>query len=112
MLRNPVDMIYSLHGLYVRTKNDEVKDFPTALALQADRMKGLSIPQTCYFPEGLFYTEVARYYEKIKRFAEVFERKNIHVVIFEDFVTHTPQSYKDTLDFLELAPGFPAEFDL
>jgi hypothetical protein len=112
MLRNPVDMIYSLHGLYVRTKNEDITDFPTALAAQADRMKGLSIPETCYFPEGLFYTEVAGFYPKIKRFTDVFARKNIHVVIFDDFVTESPRSYRDTLEFLEVDPDFPAEFDL
>jgi hypothetical protein len=112
MLRNPVDMIYSLHGLYVRTKNENITEFAKALAVQADRVKGLSIPETCYFPEGLFYTEVAGYYQKIKRFTDVFERKNIHVVIFDDFVTDTPQSYRETLEFLEVDPNFPAEFDL
>jgi hypothetical protein len=112
MLRNPIDMIYSLHGLYVRTKNEDIIDFPKALAVQADRMKGVSIPETCYFPEGLFYTEVARYYPKIKRFTDVFERKNIHVVLFDDFVSDTPRSYRDTLEFLEVDPNFPAEFDL
>lgn len=112
MLRNPVDMIYSLHGLYVRTKNENITEFPKALAVQADRVKGLSIPETCYFPEGLFYTDVAGYYQKIKRFTDVFERKNIHVVIFDDFVTDTPQSYREALEFLEVDPNFPAEFDL
>jgi hypothetical protein len=112
MLRNPVDMIYSLHGLYLRTKNEDITEFPKALAVQAERIKGLSIPETCYFPEGLFYTEVAGYYQKIKRFTDVFERKNIHVVIFDDFVTDTPQAYRETLEFLEVDPNFPAEFDL
>ncbi len=112
MLRNPIGMIYSLHGLYVRTKNEDITDFPTALALQTDRMKGLSIPKTCYFPEGLFYTEVARYYQKIKRFMDIFGRENLHVVIFDDFSKDTPQAYRDTLEFLEVNPDFPAEFDL
>ena len=112
MLRNPIDMIYSLHGLYVRTKNEDITDFPTALAVQEDRMKGLSIPKTCYFPEGLFYTDVARYYPKIKRFIDVFGRENIYVEIFDDFVTDTPKSYRDTLEFLEVGPNYPAEFNL
>lgn len=112
MLRNPIDMIYSLHGLYVRTKNEDIADFPTALAAQPHRMKGLAIPPTCYFPEGLFYTEAAMYYDKIKRYQEIFTRENIHVIIFEDFVTNTPRCYRDTLEFLELNPHIQVEFDL
>ena len=43
MLRNPVEMIYSLHSLYLRTGNEDTVDFEQALALQPDRMKGLFI---------------------------------------------------------------------
>jgi hypothetical protein len=112
MLRNPVDMIYSLHGLYVRTKNEDIEDFQQALEVQTERMKGFSIPKNCYFPEGLFYTEVAMYHDKIKRFIDVFTRENIHVIVFDDFVQNTAQSYRNTLEFLEVGPNFPAEFDL
>jgi hypothetical protein len=112
MLRNPVDMIYSLHGLYVRTKNEDIADFQQALEMKAERMKGFSIPQNCYFPEGLFYTEVAKYHDKIKRFIDVFTRENIHVIVFDDFAQNTAQCYRDTLEFLEVDASFQAEFDL
>jgi len=112
MLRNPVEMIYSLHSLYLRTGNEDTADFEQALALQPDRMKGLHIPEACYFAEGLFYTEVAKYYEKIKRFVDMFGKENIHFVIFNDFAGNTAQSYKDVLEFLEVDANFPAEFDL
>lgn len=112
MLRNPVDMIYSLHSLYVRTGNEDVTDFQEALDIQQDRMKGLSIPEACYFPEGLLYTEVAKYYEKIKRFVDVFGLENIHVITFDIFTTNTTQCYKDVLKFLDVEPDFKAEFDL
>lgn len=112
MLRNPVDMIYSLHGLYVRTQNEDTADFQQALEMQSLRMKGFSIPQNCYFPEGLFYTEVAKYHDKIKRFIDVFTRDNIHVILFDDFSQNTAQCYRDTLEFLGVDTNFQAEFDL
>lgn len=112
MLRDPVEMIYSLHALYIRTGNEDTADFQKALEIQPDRMKGLYIPKACYFPEGLFYTEVAKYYDKIKRFIDVFGRENIHFVIFDDFAGNTARSYRDTLEFLGVDAGFRAEFDL
>ena len=112
MLRDPVAMIYSLHSLYVRTGNEDIADFEKALEIQADRMKGLSIPETCYFPEGLFYTEVAKYYDKIKRFIDVFGKENIHFILFGEFAGDTARCYKETLGFLGVDPGFRAEFDL
>ena len=112
MLRNPIEMMYSLHGLYTRTGNEDVTDFREALAIQPDRVKGLRIPETCYFPEGLFYTEVAAYQDKIRRFADVFGMDNIHFIIFDDFAADTARSYHDTLRFLEVDTNFRAEFDL
>lgn len=112
MLRNPLDMIYSLHGLFVRTKNEDIADFQQALEIQAERMKGFSIPKNCYFPGGLFYTEAARYHDKIKRFMDVFTRENIHVIVFDDFAQNTAQCYRGTLEFLEVDTDFQAEFDL
>ena len=76
MLRNPLGMIYSLHSLYVRTGNEDIADFQEALAIQQERLKGEAVPAACYFPEGLLYTEVGKYYEKIKRFVEAFGLEN------------------------------------
>jgi hypothetical protein len=112
MLRSPLDMIYSLHGLYVRTGNEDIEDFHLALEAEAQRMEGERIPRGCYFPEGLFYTEVARYYDKIRRFVDVFGQENVHVVIFDDFAADAARSYQDTLEFLGVDSAFAAEFDL
>jgi hypothetical protein len=112
MLRNPLDMIYSLHGLYVRTKNEDIPDFQQALEKQADRMNGRAIPPGCYFPEGLFYLEVAKYYKKIKRFMEIFSRENINIIIFNDFVKQTPRCYREILQFLQVDPDIETEFDI
>jgi hypothetical protein len=112
MLRNPLDMIYSLHGLYLRTGNEDIPDFQRALEVEPERRNGRSLPQTCYFPEGLLYTEVAKYHEKIRRFVEVFTGKNIHVVLFDDFIKDTLSCCRGVFAFLGVDPGNPVELDL
>ncbi len=112
MLRDPVEMIYSLHALYVRTGNENIPDFQEALDMVPVRMKGQAIPEKCYFPEGLFYTEVAKYHDKIKGFLDVFGLKQTHFVIFDDFARDTARSFRETLEFLDVDPGFLPEFDL
>lgn len=112
MLRNPLDMIRSLHALYVRTGNEDLTDFRDALDRQQTREKGESLPPGCYFPEGLYYTGVAAYYDKIKRFTDTFGMEGVHFVIFDDFAADTARSYRGVLDFLGVDPGFRAEFDL
>lgn len=112
MLRQPIDMIYSLHALYVRTGNEDIVDFEEALEMEKSRRGGFNIPPGCYFPEGLLYQEVAKFYHKLKRFFDVFDHDQIHVIIFDEFAEDTAQCYRDTLRFLGVNYRFEAEFNL
>ncbi len=128
MLRNPVEMLYSLHDLYLRTGNEDTADFQQALEKEPQRKQGSALPPGCYFPEGLQYTEVGRYYEKVRRLVEVFKSKgnpgsveegaerrqsqSVHVVIFDEFVKGTASSVKGVLEFLGVDPEIPLEMDM
>jgi hypothetical protein len=102
LLRNPVDMMVSLHALYLRTGNEEVEDFNEAIQLQESRKKNKSIPANVYFLQGLFYLDVALYYNKLKRFYETFEKDKIHVILFDELINHPHDTYQDLLKFLNL----------
>ncbi len=112
MLRNPVDMVNSLHSLYLRTGNEELGDVEEAVAAAPDRRQGLRIPAEAYFPEGLVYTEVALYHEKVRRFLDAFGADRVRIVIFDDFTADTPAVYRDTVSFLGVDPGFEPNWDL
>ncbi len=112
MLRNPVDMIGSLHSLYLRTGNEELDDVEAAIAAESDRRRGLSIPRAAYFPEGLIYTEAATYTAKVRRFLDAFGAAAVKIVIFDDFVADGPAVYRDTLSFLGVDPEFEPSWDL
>jgi hypothetical protein len=111
MLRNPVDMMHSLHALYLRTGNDELDDFDAALEACADRAEGRRLPPRCYFPEGLQYTRLARYAEPVARFLRVFGKDRVHVVVFDDLVRDPASEYRRLLAFLGL-PDHPVELDV
>lgn len=111
MLRNPVDMMHSLHALYLRTRNDEIDDFDAAVAAEADRVQGRRLPARCYFPEGLQYTRLARYAEPVERFLRAFGRDHVHVVVFDDLVRDPAGEYRRLLAFLGL-PDHPVELDV
>lgn len=111
MLREPTAMIQSLHALYLRTGNEELEDIEEAIAAEDTRRQGRRIPATAYFPEGLLYTEVASYTEKVRRYVEVFG-DNVHIVLFDDFVTDAPTVYRDTVSFLGVDPDFVPNWDL
>ena len=111
MLRDPVDMMHSLHALYLRTGNEELDDFDAALAAEADRAEGRRLPPRCYFPEGLQYTQQARYAEPVARFLRVFGQDRVHVIAFDDLVRDTAGEYQRLLAFLGV-PDHPVELDV
>jgi len=111
LLRDPVEMARSLHGLYTRTGNEDLASFEEALAAEPERREGRRLPPGAYFPEGLLYTDIARNAEKVERYFEVFGRGNVHCILFEDLVGDTAAAYRGTLDFLGVDPTFEAELD-
>jgi hypothetical protein len=112
MLRDPVEMLHSLWSLYLRTGNEELEDMAAAVDAAADRREGRRLPATAYFPEGLQYLEVGHYAKKVARWLDVFGRDRVKVILFEDFSRRTAEVYRETLEFLEVDPGFQPEYDI
>lgn len=111
MLRNPVDMLYSLHSQMLYTCNEDIEDFRSALNAEEARKMGLRIPDTARIPQGLFYREVAKYSEQVQRYLDLFDRRNVYVIIFDDFKKNTSQVYRDCLRFLGVNDEFrPTSF--
>jgi hypothetical protein len=110
MLRNPTDMIYSLHQQFLSTGNETVASFDEAVALVDARAAGRSLPEGAHFPDGLIYTRVPRYCEQIERYFKAFGRDQVHVICFDDFAENTQAIYDAALDFLEVNRNFTPEF--
>ena len=113
MLRNPVDMIYSVHSQALYNGDEDLDDFKTALDAELDRKRGLRLPIRSIVPvERFFYTEVGRYSEQVKRYFDVFGRVNVLVIIFDDFKANTAKVYKETLCFLGVGDDFQPVFEI
>jgi sulfotransferase family protein len=111
MLRDPLEMMQSLHALFLRTGNEEVEDFARALEAEAARAQGQRLPARVYFPEGLQYRALARFAEAVERFLRVFGERRVHVLLFEELMRDPKQAMRGLLDFLEVDPDVPLEFD-
>lgn len=112
MLRNPVDMLHALHSEFLFNANEDLEDFAAALAAEDDRRQFRRIPRHAHLLNGLWYRSVPRYTEQLRRYFEVFGRDRVHVMIFDDFVSDTAESYRSTLRFLGLDSGFLPAFDV
>ncbi len=112
MLRNPVDVIYSLHNWFVSKGVENIADLESALKLEHIRRQGLYLPDTDHFKEAFYYRDVVKYTEQVKRYVDVFGRENIHIIIFDDFKYDTESIYQETLRFLDVDQNFKPAFSI
>lgn len=110
MLRNPVEMIYSQHSQFLYNGNEDIDDFDQALKAMRDRKDGRRIPAAAMFPDGLLYTDIAKYSGQVGRYLDVFGRENVHTIIFDDFKKDAGEVYQKTLGFLNVDASYAADF--
>lgn len=112
MLRNPPDMLYSLHGDLLLWKDEEILDFSEALAAQEERKQGRKIPKSSKSGKEikfLLYFDWVKYSTQVRRYFKMFGKENVHIILFNEFVKDTASIYCQTLEFLGVEPDFPVE---
>ena len=110
MVRNPVELVPSLHS-QLRYMLDEVEPDPAvAWELQAARREGVGLPSTVRVPEFLQYGEAARLGAQVRRVLEVVPRDQLKVLVFDDLRADTGAVYRDTLAFLGVPDDGRTEF--
>ncbi len=113
MIRNPIDMLYSLHSQLLFSRNENISNFIEAWNAQDSRKNGFNIPHSCTDEKILQYKEVGFLGKQIARIFECgFKREQIHFILFEDFVANTRQVYKETLNFLDIKDDNRTQFPI
>ncbi|MDN5937473.1 MAG: sulfotransferase [Salinisphaera sp.] len=112
MLRNPITMIPSLHQQRVYSDNERLHDLDAALDAEVPRRRGeVRIPRKTLNPHALFYSEMGRYTVQVQRYLEIFDPKQIRIILFDDFVADLAKEYRATLAFLGVDPNFQPGFE-
>lgn len=96
MLRNPIEMLASLHSEFVQQEIEPVGDLETALSLDDERI-AQGTPRG--FPPHS-YRDAVRYAEQIERYLQVVGRERLHVIIYEDLRDDTEATFRATCRFL------------
>jgi hypothetical protein len=106
MLRNPLEMLPSLHSQFVFVGIEPEEDFRRALSLDDERER-TGAPRR--FPPHS-YRSAARYSEQLTRYLDIFGPDQVHVVIYEDFRADTAGAFRGTCEFLGVDPTFVPDF--
>jgi hypothetical protein len=99
ILRNPVDRAFSAFAHMVRDRREETSDFCAALAREPERIRDNWEPLWHYKSMGLYGAQLSRY-------LETFDRKQIRVYIYDDFVARPLEVVQDIFAFI----GVDAKF--
>jgi Sulfotransferase family len=111
MLRNPVDVMYAEHSERLVDGAEYILSFSRALESYEDRkwrcgrFKGERVAVVAY-------RELVKFSEQISRFIDAFGRKNIHVILFDDFVSNPRDAYSKVLAFLGVCESSQCTFDV
>ncbi len=116
MLRNPVDLMYSLHSQLLFTRHECIRRFEQALEAEPHRIQGLQLPMN--FPknglsyECLFYRKIVRFEEQIRRYVSVFGWKSLHIILFDDLKHRPHWVYRHVCQFLGVNDQFFPPFEV
>lgn len=111
MLRDPVEMLHSLHSQHLFNANEDVADFEKAIALDDERKQGRHLADSLDFFQLPLYRDTAMFAEQVKRFLDIFGKENVHIILYEDFKENTKRVVDGTIKFLGLNEKANIEFE-
>lgn len=100
MLRDPVEMAYSLHEQQCYCFNENISNFNAAWHLSQQRRAGRKVPPGCKSPQLLDYQNFCLLGEQVERLLSIVPRNRIHVILLDDIRDNVRSEYQRTLAFL------------
>lgn len=99
-LRNPVDMMPSVHMQLFRGGRETISDVEKAWDAQDQRKQGKRLPSFCPEPADLYYAENCALGAQVTRLLARAPRQQVHFVMSEDMRVDPRSVYSDVLNFL------------
>jgi hypothetical protein len=103
-LRDPMEMIPSLHQRLVSLGDETLTSFEDAWAAVPDRAAGRRIPPSCVEPRWLRYDEAGRYATYVERLFSAVGKERCTVLLFDDLADDPRGQYHRLVEFLDLPP--------
>lgn len=102
MLRNPIDMAFSLHQQEIYSANEHITDFKKAWLLQEKRANGLEISRYCNEPRRILYGPACKLGEQLARLYRLVPKESVLTVILDDVKDNPRHEYLRVLKFLNV----------
>lgn len=110
MVRNPVDMFFSLHAQFLYSFWEDEQDPEKAWALQEERQSGKNIPDLCREPKLLQYAEICALGSQLERFIEAVPEEQRLIFVLDDLKNSAADVYASSLEFLNMQHDGKTDF--
>ena len=111
MIRDPIEMVCSLHQQRLFEGQEQEREFDVAWRLQGTRIFGGNLPKRCTDPQYLFYGSICRVGEQLRRVCNLVGQNRVLVIRLDQIQRDPGQECKRVLEFLgldgEKMPVFP-----
>ncbi|MDX1610766.1 MAG: sulfotransferase [Candidatus Thermoplasmatota archaeon] len=105
MLRDPVEMVHSLHSQMVYTGNEQITSFEQAWRAAPARRRGERLAPRTNPLEGLDYPWVGRYHEHVARYLDAFGDQAL-VLLLDDLKADPAGTYRRICEHAGIDPGY------
>ncbi len=110
ILRNPIDVMYSIHSkMYSVETIESISNFEDALNTEPKRLEE-NIDSPGKHPPQILYRNIVKYTEQISRYYLEFGQENVKVVIFEEIIKQPEKVYGEIFEFLKVDSSFMPNF--
>ena len=103
-LRDPMQLLPSIHQRLLYQGDENIRDFDRAWRLCGERAQGRKIPRSCLDPRLLRYDEIGRLGANVAAFFDAVGKENCLVVLYDDIAADSGAVFAKLLDFLGLPP--------
>jgi hypothetical protein len=107
ILRNPVDMAYSLYNHQLRKEGETIEVFEDALKAETNRFNSDLFKKECYgWHANYYYFRRGLYHDQVKRYIDTFRESRVKVFLFDDLVKNPAAIAQQIYQFLEVDDTF------
>lgn len=110
-LRDPLQMLPSLHARLLVTGDETIRDFAEAWSMIGERAKGRSIPRTAVDPRFLRYDQAGALGTHVEKFLATVGPERCHIVLFDDLSADPQGTYARLCGFLGIDPWSGTDFE-
>ena len=113
ILRNPVDMAYSLYNHELRKEGETIDSFETALRIEGERYSSDLFQKQCYgWHANYYYFNRGLYYDQVRRYFNIFGKQNVKILLFDNLIIDPVKLSQLTYRFLGVDTNFLPEIKI